>query len=484
MQRYCCLFATMILSTQALGQSSIAVNFAGGQHSGGPDIPDLLAADVAGVVAQPSWNNVARWSDTMNVSNGDPQADGVQSDLLQYDQVNETTTASTMDLSWDADNTWRSTKIGATYDNPDEQMMTGYIDVSTVQPWVSFTADQVPYDNYDIYVYVGGNGNDRIANVSLTTETLTPAETTIWYTTLTQNAAFTGPADYVQVPDSATEREFAESGNYVLYTNVQDASFTVQMTRPDPNNGNSGIHGFQVVQSVAPSILEIDMSSGFASFVGGDAIPVQITDYRISTTNGTLLPSGLGGLTALEVDPVDKDSPSGETGNGIIGDEPGENWEVVYADQSEIWESFLFGATTFDADRRLPLGVIYDSSFGEDSQLSFTYVSGGIVREGIVRFVPSSTPQGDYNGDGVVNNADYTVWRDSLGATGTGLPADGDGNEVVDVTDYRVWRATFGMGTAAPSAAGIGVPEPQAFTLVAALAIAVLSIGRSPAVNG
>ena len=33
---------------------------------------------------------------------------------------------------------------------------------------------------------------------------------------------------------------------------------------------------------------------------------------------------------------------------------------------------------------------------------------------------------GDYNANGVVDAADYTVWRDSLGQTGMGLAADGD----------------------------------------------------------
>jgi hypothetical protein len=49
-------------------------------------------------------------------------------------------------------------------------------------------------------------------------------------------------------------------------------------------------------------------------------------------------------------------------------------------------------------------------------------------------FVPKPVP-GDYNGNGIVDAADYTVWRDSLGQTGTGLAADGDGNGVVDQAD-------------------------------------------------
>ena len=50
---------------------------------------------------------------------------------------------------------------------------------------------------------------------------------------------------------------------------------------------------------------------------------------------------------------------------------------------------------------------------------------------------------GDYNFDGIVNAADYTVWRDTLGST-TDLRADGDHDLVVDGGDYDTWLSKFG----------------------------------------
>lgn len=67
---------------------------------------------------------------------------------------------------------------------------------------------------------------------------------------------------------------------------------------------------------------------------------------------------------------------------------------------------------------------------------------------------------GDYNLDGVVNSADYTLWRDQLGMKVLpGTLADGDGNGTIDAGDYAVWKSHFG----ASSGVSVGshqVPEP------------------------
>jgi len=69
---------------------------------------------------------------------------------------------------------------------------------------------------------------------------------------------------------------------------------------------------------------------------------------------------------------------------------------------------------------------------------------------------------GDYNGDGLVNTADYNIWRSQFGFAGVGINGDGDGNGVVNAADYVLWRNNAGG-----PGAGLGgaVPEPAASLL-------------------
>ena len=69
--------------------------------------------------------------------------------------------------------------------------------------------------------------------------------------------------------------------------------------------------------------------------------------------------------------------------------------------------------------------------------------------------------EGDYNADGIVNAADYAVYRDTEGDSVTpGEGADGNGNGVIDAGDYTVWESNYGA-----SATATAVPEPAAAVL-------------------
>ena len=80
---------------------------------------------------------------------------------------------------------------------------------------------------------------------------------------------------------------------------------------------------------------------------------------------------------------------------------------------------------------------------------------------------------GDFNGDNVVDAADYTIWRDNLGAAESVIGDAGDGSGVVDAGDYLVWDRNFGRDETMSSTA---VPEPAG---LAVMAMACIGMGLS-----
>jgi roadblock/LC7 domain-containing protein len=78
-----------------------------------------------------------------------------------------------------------------------------------------------------------------------------------------------------------------------------------------------------------------------------------------------------------------------------------------------------------------------------------------------VALTAAAFPPGDYNHNGIVDAADYTIWRDTLGST-SDLRANGDttGASVgkIDQADYTFWKNRFGQSGSGAGAA-IAVPE-------------------------
>ncbi|QDU91128.1 AmiA-like protein [Pirellulimonas nuda] len=104
------------------------------------------------------------------------------------------------------------------------------------------------------------------------------------------------------------------------------------------------------------------------------------------------------------------------------------------------------------ATRLVMMGFPFESLVGAGNQTDvMTRVLGYF---GFGLGAVGATPGGDFNRDGSVNAADYTVWRDSLNQIVAPLSgADADGSGLVDDADLAVWRATFGQSAAVASVA-------------------------------
>ena len=134
----------------------------------------------------------------------------------------------------------------------------------------------------------------------------------------------------------------------------------------------------------------------------------------------------------------------------------------------------------------LPLGKAYkQSTFGSaNGDLVFQYgLLNGVTLSGTVSYVgvaPGGV-DGDYNQDGTVNAADYTVWRNHLGQV-FDLPNRNPANMgAISQADYAFWKSNFGdtSGSGGGSIAGTAsVPEPNAIILIVVCASLISATTR------
>lgn len=98
-----------------------------------------------------------------------------------------------------------------------------------------------------------------------------------------------------------------------------------------------------------------------------------------------------------------------------------------------------------------------------------SHTSNGLFIDNILVAIEASINSGDFNGDGAVDAADYTVWRDNLGLDSSALNGNGSGAATVGQADYLLWKTHFGQSAASGSEVNL-VPEP-ATLLLALLAL-------------
>ena len=137
------------------------------------------------------------------------------------------------------------------------------------------------------------------------------------------------------------------------------------------------------------------------------------------------------------------------------------SWASAYGGPTNLATNI----TTLDAVVHLITDDIYLDLRFTNWGVGFTS-GGGFSYQ---RAEAATVTTGDYNGNGSVDAADYTVWRDTLGQSVT-TPGDGaDGNQSGDVDDgdYTFWKQHFGATVpgAAAGATVAAVPEPAAAVL-------------------
>jgi hypothetical protein len=198
-------------------------------------------------------------------------------------------------------------------------------------------------------------------------------------------------------------------------------------------------------------LLEVDPITGATVLRNTSQTTVELDGYHVRSESNSLSTAGWNSLDEQNVD-----------GDG--------NWlQVLNAGAGLLGEFNALSATTLAPGVSLSLGNAYagDTTGMRDLQFEFLLSGEAEGRIGTVIYAPlSATLDGDFNNNGVVDAADYVVWRETDGSP----------------EGYNTWRANFGAmlpgsGQGALVASTSSVPEPSAW-LLAAVAAGMLGLNR------
>lgn len=232
-----------------------------------------------------------------------------------------------------------------------------------------------------------------------------------------------------------------------------------------PNNGDGNFDGIADSLQAYASSLPNSVDGNYITLVAdpttlltnvtaagnpspGDAPPV---DFPIGFLDFELQDLALGGSSSVEI--------------LIHGEESFSSYYKYGPTPSNTnphWYEFLYDGTTGAEilSDRIVLHFV-DGQRGDGDLLA----NGQILDPGAPIVMPP--PRGDFNSDGVVNLADYTIWRNNLGApTEDSISNHGNGVDGVDAGDYQVWKDNFGNTYSLPVAVAI----PPAVSAIAAVA--------------
>ncbi|HEX4412313.1 MAG TPA: PEP-CTERM sorting domain-containing protein [Lacipirellulaceae bacterium] len=286
--------------------------------------------------------------------------------------------------------------------------------------------------SFSLYSFDQGTGGGRTVNWLDGNNANTPVATSF----------FNGTT----LPTTDTQYKF--SG---LATTDATGKLLIKGRSTQPTAGNNVfLNGFEIAP-VNELTLEVNTVTGQSRILDTQAGSFDASYYEIRSAGGSLNSAGWTSLDDAEATP----------------DPVGNGWDEVPASNANILsEVNLTSKTTFTPGSSTSLGNIFSIGAAHDVRFLYAGPNETQLRNGIVKYVTSVVGvQGDYNGNGVVDMADYVLWRN-------GGPLQNEVNSpgVVDASDYTYWRSRFGATTGSGSGLGeSAVPEPASILLVMAL---------------
>lgn len=211
-----------------------------------------------------------------------------------------------------------------------------------------------------------------------------------------------------------------------------------------PIQVGSDVHFVPGTTVVQNQVLMVNTSTGQMTLRGG-TVGNDVNFYEIMSAANSLNPAAWASTNfdARNIDPV--------------GAASNQSWSTLRGTTGNLTEAFLSGFSTFSTSRSESF-MGYNTAVDARDLVMLVGTTNGRSRTIPVEYVVPAAVSGDFNGNGVVDAADYVLWRN-------GGPLQNDPTPGIQAEDYTFWRSRFGAttGTGSAVAAAAAVPEPAGF---------------------
>jgi hypothetical protein len=291
------------------------------------------------------------------------------------------------------------------------------------------------------------------------------------------------------------------NNNLVVYTIDEDLnSAHVSGVTTDPKNDRNSVWRYNIGGTVPATAMPTKVAGGLIGFVPGGGVQVDLdfgadgkiymSQFRavqpsdaagilVADPAGNIVFNSLEATRTLLNDPAANDIFRSVFGISVS---PDQKWLAVMVNSSDVAVVPLVDGIPDIANRLLvnsaaPTGENTGRDISFDAAGNIHYASSGqgryrVLAPGGHTIATTSfngtqysfnvqnitTPDGvagDYNGNGVVDAADYVQWRN-----GGPLMNESASLGSVDDEDYTFWRSRFGATSAGSGSAQAAVPEP------------------------
>jgi hypothetical protein len=241
-------------------------------------------------------------------------------------------------------------------------------------------------------------------------------------------------------------------------TPVSDLTFSY--TRSDGRTVNAPVT--YVNNGLANTlVLQVDPTDGKAKIVNDSVFNnIKLDGYQVTSASGSLLASW-----------------------NSLQDQSVTGWQEAAPTTTSLGELNPSTSSTLNAGQTLATMTGLFKTVGGTQDLAFQFRVPGTgagtgVINGVVRYAAfGGALVGDYNNDGTVDAADYTLWRSKLGTSFALANRDPLNSGNVSAADYNSWKADFGAHSGSGAAASSPVPEPSSLLLLTSGGIAIF-VGR------